>query len=71
MRNRAQTVGGCDRPHEGDAQAWRELQRSHLAARRIEDKRPKITCTGRLNAHVCELERDRLGRAEDGAASLL
>ena len=33
--------GGGDRPHEGHAQAWRELQRNHLAARRIKDKRRK------------------------------
>ena len=31
--------GGSDRPHEGHAQAGRELQRSHLAASRIEDRR--------------------------------
>src|ERR1700722_460015 len=35
---------GCDRPNEGHAQARRELQQSHLAARRTGDKRSKIGC---------------------------
>jgi hypothetical protein len=43
--NASSSRGGCGRPHEGHAQAWRELQPSHLAARRTGDKRPKISRT--------------------------
>jgi hypothetical protein len=49
--------GGGGRPPEGRAQARRELQRSHLEARRIENKRPKMSCASGLTARFCDLER--------------
>jgi hypothetical protein len=52
--------GGGGRPHEGHAQARRELQRSYLEARRIENKRPKISCASEPAAQFCELERGTL-----------
>ena len=48
--------GGGGRPHEGPAQARRELQRSHLEARRIENKRPKKSCASRPAAQFGGLE---------------
>ena len=37
--------GSGGRPHEGRAQAGRELQLNHLATRRIGDKRPKTVAS--------------------------
>jgi hypothetical protein len=52
--------GGGGRPHEAHSQAWRELQRSHLAARRIEDKRLKMSCATGPAVQFCELEGEQL-----------
>ena len=72
--------GGGGRPHEGHAQARRELQRSYLEARRIENKRPKISCAsrpgllrvskGRLSTGVSLMRQNTLGPAAPLVAAL-